>query len=604
MAVFKLRSSSALGLCLMAAAPAWAADAHLDAIRAPSILSQMVMLDEAPTQQAAEVTPVQVAQADAPEPVVQTQAPVLYDAVPSTAQPQPVANQVSKLIPEYSAIPLPNPPKVPEVNPPATSLATPPPEVAKTVETAPAAPVKPLDNSALARTKPEDVTIGKDAARPEEAASAQNAIARNYGIPATSAPTGKRLSLEEAVIRAIKNSPERDIASEQVNEAISAVDEARSNYFPQVSAKVEAGREYNDPFANSAGALNKSGANWGAAESLNLRQMLYDGFITRETVKQRMALVESSKFSRAKVTEELIKSTVEVYMEVYQFQQVVVASKENLDALHDIAKLIDLRVKAGDASKAEQNYMQARVASAEQTYITSQAALKDAFSALAYLIGPVDEFDAVAPEMNDYIVNNPDDILQKALSRSTEVKLVDSDQKAALHDLQSAKGRFLPEVDVVMDGQHSDGLGGFTGSREYGSAKVQVSYKIFDGGLRSATTQRQYAKIREVENRSNRVKREVTQTVNRDVNKQQTTIKEMKVAEDEISANTDLEKLYRKQFKSGDIDITNLVESQERIYSARMKKYKLESDFVNVTFSLLRSTAELLPKFCGNTTGC
>jgi outer membrane protein TolC len=131
-----------------------------------------------------------------------------------------------------------------------------------------------------------------------------------------------------------------------------------------------------------------------------------------------------------------------------------------------------------------------------------------------------------------------------------------------------------------------------------------VSYKLLDGGLRRATTQRQYAKIREVEARENRVKREVTQKVTRDFNKQQTAIKELKVAEEEIVANTDLEALYRKQFKQGDIDITNLVESQERIYSARMKKYKLETDKVNTTFAILRSTAEMLPKFCGNTTGC
>ncbi len=605
-----LLSSSALGLCLTLTAPAVAADEQrLNSIMNPAIMSQMVMLDEpvsAPAEDATMAAGQQLAQND-PEPVVQTQAPVLYDApIPSASNPQPSASQMSKIIPEHTDTPLATPPGVREVAAPATSQATPPPDMAKNPlpEGVNDTPVKPLDNTALATAKPQDVTIGADMPKTGDAAKAQKAIARDYGIPATDAAQGKRLSLEEVIARAIKNSPERDIAAEQVNQAISAVDEARSNYFPQVSTKLEAGREYNDPFANSAGALNKSGANWGAAESLNLRQMVYDGFITRETVKQRMDLVESSKLSRAKITEELIKSTAEVYMELYQFQQVVVASKENLDALHEIAKLIDLRVKAGDASKAEQNYMQARVASAEQTYITSQAALKDAFSALVYLIGPTDEFEAIAPDMGEYVASNPDDIVEKATTRSTEIRLVNSDQKAAAHDLQSAKGRFMPEVDIVMDGEHSDDLGGFTGSRDYGSAKVQVSYKLFDGGLRSATTQRQYAKIREVEAREGRVKREVTQAVSRDYNKQQTTVKEMKVADDEIVANTDLEKLYRKQFKSGDIDITNLVESQERIYSARMKKYKLESDFVNVTFSILRSTAEMLPKFCGNTTGC
>lgn len=560
-----LLRSSALGLCLALSAPAWAAEPQpLDSIMKPGIMSQMVMLDE-PVAPA----PVQVADAG-PDPIIQTQGAQLVSTSPATdSRPQPIATQMSTTIPEHAVTPLPNPPPVRQVEAPATSIATPPPAVA---------PAKAAEDTALPK--------------------------KDYVMQPDTAKDGKQLTLEDVIALAIKNSPERDIAHEQVNQAIASVDEARSNYYPQISAKAEAGREYNNPYAVIQGATTHSGYSFGNNSTLNLRQMLYDGFITRETVKQRMQLVESSQLSKAKVTEELIKSTTEVYMELYQFQQVVVASAENLDALRDIAKMIDLRVKAGDASKAEQNYLAARVASAEQSYITSQAALKDAFSALAYLIGPVQEFDAIPPSLAGYMTSDPEDIVAKATTRSTDARLVDSDQKAAVHDLRAAKGRFMPEVALVMDGSHAEDLGGQTGIRDYGSLKAQVSYKIFDGGLRSATTQRQYAKIREIEARQDRVKREITQTVSRDYNQQQTTVKELKVAEDEIVANTDLEVLYRKQFKQGDIDITNLVESQERIYSARIKKYKLESDMVNVTFAILRSTAEMLPKFCGNNTGC
>lgn len=561
---------------MMMSTPALGADEQpLASIMHPSIMSQMVMLDEAPSSAAAQsdAAPlpssalVEVARAE-PERVIQTMAPPLYNASPVTSNtPQPVAGQMSTIIPQHSDTPLANPPPVREVEAPATSQATPPPDTKEVG----------LKGSGEYKLEPQ-----KEPRKISDGA----------------------MTLEDAIAMAIKNSPERQIAGEQVLQAVSAVDEARSNYFPQVSANAAAGREYNDPYANSAGALNYSGQNYGSSMGVNVRQMLYDGFITRETVKQRMALVDSSKLSRAKVTEELIKSTVEVYMELYQFQQVVAASAENLEALKDIAHLVDLRLKAGDASKAELNYMQARVAAAEQAYISSQAARADAFNALIYLVGEIPEFDATKPVLDPYLHGDPETIMEKAISDNTDVRLVKSDKEAATHDLAAAKGRYMPELDLVVDGSHSDQLGGFTGSRDYAGAKLQVSYKIFDGGLRAATSQRQTAKIREVEARQDRVKRDITQKVSRDYTKQLTTVKELKVAEDEIVANTDLEKLYRKQFKSGDIDITNLVESQERIFGARMKKYKLESDMVNVTFSILRNTSELLPTFCGNTTGC
>ena len=78
----------------------------------------------------------------------------------------------------------------------------------------------------------------------------------------------------------------------------------------------------------------------------------------------------------------------------------------------------------------------------------------------------------------------------------------------------------------------------------------------------------------------------------------------MKIVEEEIKANSDLEKLYRKQFEQGELEFIQLVESQERIFGAQTKRIQLETDLVNVTFELMRATSDLLPKFCGENTAC
>ena len=475
------------------------------------------------------------------------------------------------------------------------------------------APVMAKDGDTLTST--ETVKIPESAPQEKAANTEQEKLAMPPLVAATEAPatayklpekasTIRKLTLEDVIDLAIKNSPERVVADAQISQAELGVEEARANYFPQANIKTEAGFEYNDPFAVRKGATQYAADSFTNNTTGNLRQMLYDGFITRETVRSRLQLAESSRISKAKITEELIRSTVEVYMELYQFKRVVQASAENLDALRGIADLVDLRVQAGDASKAEQNYVMARVASAQTNYVNAQAALRDAYAALHYLVGDVGEFEAAHPPIEMYTLGGPDDIIARALTASTDIRIIGSDQQAAAHDLQAARGRFSPEVAVVLDGNHAEDVGGQSGIRNYGSAKLQLSYRLFDGGLRKATTEKQYARLREIEARIERVKRELTQKVTRDVNKQQTAIKDLKITESEIEANTELEELYRKQFTQGDIDITNLVESQERIFSGYMKKYKLQSDIVNSTFSLMRSAAELLPRFCGNNTGC
>ncbi|NBO19561.1 MAG: hypothetical protein EBV03_10130, partial [Proteobacteria bacterium] len=173
---------------------------------------------------------------------------------------------------------------------------------------------------------------------------------------------------------------------------------------------------------------------------------------------------------------------------------------------------------------------------------------RDAYAALHYLVGDVGEFEAAHPPIEMYTLGGPDDIIARALTASTDIRIIGSDQQAAAHDLQAARGRFSPEVAVVLDGNHAEDVGGQSGIRNYGSAKLQLSYRLFDGGLRKATTEKQYARLREIEARIERVKRELTQKVTRDVNKQQTAIKDLKITESEIEANTELEELYRKQF--------------------------------------------------------
>lgn len=478
-------------------------------------------------------------------------------------------------------------------------------------DASPASPAAAAVEAAKAGINPAEDADANPASAPTMTATvfaaeaAATGTASAYPVkPAGSPVLGGQRSLEEVVELAIKHNPERSIADAQVLQAEAAVDEARANYFPQANIKSEYGFEYNDPFAVAQGATTFPADNMALSMSGNLRQMLYDGFLTAETVRQRMQLVESSKLSKNKVTEELIKTTVEVYMELYQFQQVVRAGDENLGALKEIARIVDLSVEAGDASKAEQNYVKARVAAAEQNLITAKQALKDAKAALVYLVGDVGEFDALPPPLEAYSVGGREEIIDRALMASTEMRLIQSDLMAAGHELKSTEGRFKPELAFVMDGNRAIDAGGQTGTRDFASAKLQMTYRLLDGGLRKATSERQYAKLRELENRILRAKRDITQRVTRDINKQQAANAELEVTKREIETNIELEDLYRKQFKQGDIDITNLVESQERIYAGRAKKAKLESDLVNVTFSLLRSAAGVVPRFCSGVAGC
>jgi outer membrane protein TolC len=409
------------------------------------------------------------------------------------------------------------------------------------------------------------------------------------------------MPLLEVIRRAVLESPERRAARAQVKQAVAAVDEARSGYWPQASIKIEGGREYNNPYAVKQGATPFPGQSYGNNSSVNVRQMLFDGFVTSASVEQRLQLARSARLGRDRVHEEIVATTVEVYMQLRQHQQALMVAEDNLHNLKAIAAIVDLRAEAGDTSKSEQDYMRARLAAAQQAVISTRSFLKDSMSTLTYLIGDVGPFIAVMPdEKAEDLLGNPDAVTHEALARNIDVRLNASELQAARSELRAARGRYYPNLNFVMDGNHSEDLGGEVGVKRALSGKLELNIRLYDGGLRAATVQRQLGKISELKARADRVQRELVQNVRQAVNKLQSAAAELRSTEEEIKANTDLASVYFEQFQfgDGDVDITRLVESQERIYAAQVKKTRLESDQIIAHVQLRRLNGTLLQEFC------
>ena len=408
------------------------------------------------------------------------------------------------------------------------------------------------------------------------------------------------ISLKTAVDLALKDSPDRNIANAQISIAESGKAESESLYYPQLNAKVDGGREYNDRFANRDGATDKAGYNYANGAGFNLRQMLFDGFVTRESVAQKMKQIESTKLNKDKVTEEIILSTIQVYTQMLQYQQIVTASEKNYASLQAISKLVDLRSKAGDTSASEEKYITGRLSAAEQEKIKAYAALEDSKSALEFLIGKKPERVSVLQQLAPIKFSDANQALDITMKKNTDVLYYIAEKESLQHELNSAQGKYSPDLNFVVNGQHSEDSGGDTGVSRSVTGKLELNFKILDGGLRDAGISRSTAKIREVDAKIDRMRRELKQNVNQTFNKLQSSQQESELSIKEIEANKQFEEVSRQQFINGDadLDITKLVESQERIFSAQVKNIRSNNEYVNSYYTLQRLTGALLNDFC------
>lgn len=408
--------------------------------------------------------------------------------------------------------------------------------------------------------------------------------------PALARGTGVDLSLHSVMLFALHNNPEIAIAKEQEKQAGFSTEESEAILYPQVDVTVKAGEEYNAPanFVDPDAIIGKSNTNPSAEFILSANQLIYDGSTSREEVKRRETLEESSKLQTELVQERIILTTIEAYLEVYKMQNILREYEDFLQKLTKISDKINLMVEAGAESKTKQKYAESRLAFAQSDYESAQAALNDNLTDLEFLTGKLPDFQAKLPDVGDLIQIELGQYKELAEKNNTNFLINASDQKALEHQLNSVKGRYLPTVNMIVEMSQSHDSGGDVSRDRSAIALLQLSYKIFDGYARDASKRKIQSQISETEYRRERVERDVMQKLKLAYNQIAALENENRVLQSEIDANTELQALNTEQFELGEGDIVSLIEGEERLFTSRTRQYEIDSKIIKNSYTLLR----------------
>lgn len=411
------------------------------------------------------------------------------------------------------------------------------------------------------------------------------------------------LSLQSVMLFALNNNPEIKIAKEHETQAGYATQEALSILYPQLEVTVKAGEEYNAPanFTDADAIVGKSNVNPSAEVILSANQLLYDGSTSREEVRRRETLEQSSQLQTHLVRERIMITTIESYMLVYRLQNTLAEYDAFLGRLDAIIHKVKLMVDAGAESKAKLKYANSRLAFAQADYNNTRASLTDALTDLEFLTGKLPAFKAVAPEVVDLVQIQLGAYKDLAEKNNTNFLINATDRKALEHELEGVKGRYLPTVNMIVEMSQSHDSGGEVGRDRSAIALLQLSYKIFDGYARDASKGRVTSQLSEIDFRRQRAERDIMQKIKLAYNQITALEAEHHALLQEIEANTELQALYKEQFELGEGDVIAMIEGEERLFTSRTRLYKIDTDIINNSYALLRQIGYLDQQgFCEN----
>lgn len=419
--------------------------------------------------------------------------------------------------------------------------------------------------------------------------------------PTSDLPTTP-LSLESTILFALDGNPGIKADVEKVRQAHFSVEEARADYYPQVSLTAKGGHEYNNPTATAPGATatgkNVSQSN-STYQSFLVSQILYNGFATDEEVYRQKDLEKSAGYTALVTIENTLQDAISFYIDVWRYQRDLQESEEFVASLEKIGKKIALMNEAGAESKAKKEYVDSRVAAAHTALNAVKASLTDALSNLQTLTGPLPPFSAQRPMQLDPTVRPIEAYYQLGSTDNNRLLLNASDHAAVEHQINEQDAAYLPTVNMQLSGDHGYDIGGHIGNTWHSSAMVVMNYKLFDGYQRDATEGRLKSQKAENEYRQAQLERDLRKDIRKSYNQILATKQDLTSNMKEILSSENLQDLYQKQFELGEGDIINMIEGYERLHTAKINSHKLEANMVEQSYTLLQKVGALRKeRFC------
>lgn len=398
------------------------------------------------------------------------------------------------------------------------------------------------------------------------------------------------LSLSTMILFAMDNNPDVLIALEKYKQLGFFVDEAKSDYYPQIELQLQGGREYITP----TGGANTNNV---GKSTLNLNQKIFDGFVTTSEIERRKNLEDSAHYDLDIEKENLILQVVEFYLDILRYQDEVKSSEKFVTEIDSIVGTISDLYEAGAIGKAMLDYAQSRQAAAYVDYNEAKSSLNDGISNLEFLTGPLPPFKAIPPDQ--FNANNIDKKIyidnmseENVFLQKNEVEIT-----AMQNQLKIEKGGYYPSVDFVMKAEQTHDDGGDIGRGRNLKGTINMTLDLFDGFNKQSRVKRVSSQIKELEYRDDKLYKELKKDINLAYNQLLAIRESIRVTNQEIRSNRALQSLNRENFKLGSINVIELIEGEERLNDAYARKYQLQQEMYQNTYSLLLSSAMIEEEF-------
>lgn len=288
-------------------------------------------------------------------------------------------------------------------------------------------------------------------------------------------------TLQQAVERTVLTNPEIRARFQTLQASLEGQNVAKGGLLPQVDVQGQLGHEWRSLPGSPSYDWNRP------SYSLQLRQLLFDGFSTSNSIKQLGFEKLSNYYELLATTDSVATEAIGAYLNVERYRAMIELAKDNFNVHQRTLTLLQERQDSGVGRGVDLEQANARLALAQSNFMTETGNLNDVLQRYRRIVGePAAGKLAASPSVSAQLPAKPDDFRQSLLDNPS-ILSKQALVQAAQAGKAAASGRLSPTVQLQAstgtDRQLPDDA-----YRNLRSTNVQVvlSYNLYRGGADSA----------------------------------------------------------------------------------------------------------------------
>ncbi len=413
------------------------------------------------------------------------------------------------------------------------------------------------------------------------ALSVENVPALNLPPASALASSGLHFTLREAEAYALANHPHIRGAQLTADSVRQQIDEARSQFFPQIYLQSDSVKAPPGARLAASGGLNNPSVFSRQSDGASLSQLLFDFGHTYELTEAAHFRADAAgdrlRTARATVVLEVDRA----YFDVLRAQAIARVATDTVNERQVAFRQISVLTRNQLKSSLDANFAQVNLSEAQLLQIEGASDVRNAEAALSTALGFPDaqhfvlREEPLAPAQSD----SPDALVREAWARRPELASLRAEDEAADRFAGAQQAARYPKITALAAAGVSPVSDVSQVRRSYYAAGVNVTVPIFTGGDLEA--QAREAKLVAEASVQNLV--DAQNTISRDVRVAwedvQTARERLDVTAQLIQAAGQEEKLASARYRLGTSSIVEFVQAQLNSTQARLQAASARYDY-------------------------